>query len=65
LQVQLGAATVQVADESFTLDVGDALTFAGDVAHAYVNPRARAAKFSLTVFQPGVGSATRAEVVNA
>src|SRR3982751_6535765 len=38
LHVQEGAITVEVADETVTLDVGDAVAFPGDVPHAYANP---------------------------
>lgn len=54
LQVQAGAMIVEVADESHELAVGDALTFDGDVAHAYVSDDG--ARFLLTVFEPGVGA---------
>lgn len=57
LQVQEGTITVRVADQSVALDAGDAVTFAGDLAHSYANPAPRAARFSLAVFEPGVGSA--------
>ncbi len=65
LQVRQGAITVEVADQSFTLDVGDALAFPGDVAHSYTNPGTLPARFSLAVFEPGVGSGTRSEAVDA
>jgi transcriptional regulator with XRE-family HTH domain len=61
LQVQQGTITVQVADQSITLATGDALAFAGDVAHSYANPGAQQARFSLAVFEPGVGSGSRSE----
>ncbi|MCW3819397.1 XRE family transcriptional regulator [Micromonospora sp. DR5-3] len=61
LQVQDGTITVEVADQSFTLDTGDALTFHGDVAHAYANDGTRPARFTLAVFEPGVGSPSRSE----
>lgn len=55
LHVQLGAVMITVADQSVTLGVGDALTFAGDVPHAYANPGPQPARFSLAVLEPGVG----------
>ncbi len=61
LQIHRGTITVDVEDESVTLEVGDALAFPGDVPHAYANPKKRPAKFSLVVFQPGVGSSPHAE----
>ena len=33
-----GSITVEVADQSVTLDAGDAVAFPGDVAHSYANP---------------------------
>ncbi len=59
LQVLQGAITVTVAGQSFALDVGDALTFAGDAAHSYANPGELPARFSLAVFEPGVGPSRR------
>ena len=59
LHVQEGAVTVVIADETVTLDVGDALAFPGDVPHAYANPGPHPARFSLTVHEPGVGTGTR------
>ena len=53
--VQQGSITVEVGDESVTLDVGDAVAFPGDVAHSYANPGPQPARFSLAVFEPGVG----------
>ena len=61
LQVQQGTITVQVADQSVTLATGDALAFAGDVAHSYANPGAQHARFSLAVFEPGVGTGSRSK----
>lgn len=61
LQVLQGSVTVEVAGESFVLDAGDAVSFPGDVAHAYANPGTEPARFSLAVFEPGVGSARRQE----
>ncbi len=64
LQVRQGTIAVEVEDHSVTLGAGDALAFPGDVAHAYVNPKKRTAKFSLAVFQPGVGSKSHSEVLD-
>ena len=61
LQVQQGTITVQVADQSVTLATDDALAFAGDVAHSYANPGAQHARFSLAVFEPGVGTGSRSK----
>jgi len=56
LQVLKGAITVEVAEQAVDLRVGDAVSFLGDVAHAYVNTGNRPARFSLAVHEPGVGS---------
>lgn len=64
LQVQQGTITVEAADQTVALDPGDAVAFAGDVAHSYANQSEEPARFSLTVFEPGVGSAHRQEAGN-
>jgi transcriptional regulator with XRE-family HTH domain len=56
LQVQQGTVRLEVAGEPVTLAAGDAATFPGDVAHGYANPGPDPARFSLVVFEPGVGS---------
>ena len=65
VQVQQGTIMVNVADQSVTLAAGDAVAFPGDVAHAYANPGPQPARFSLAVFEPGVGSDTRSDVADA
>lgn len=55
-QVQEGTISVTVGDQSVTLDAGDAAAFPGDVAHTYVNEVDRPARFTLVVFEPGVGT---------
>ncbi|HVB44139.1 MAG TPA: XRE family transcriptional regulator [Streptosporangiaceae bacterium] len=65
VQVQQGTITVEVADQSVTLNAGDAVAFPGDVAHSYASPGARSARFSLAVFEPGVGSEPRSEIAGA
>jgi transcriptional regulator with XRE-family HTH domain/mannose-6-phosphate isomerase-like protein (cupin superfamily) len=65
VQVQQGAVTVEVADQTVTLETGDAVAFPGDVAHSYANPGTQPARFSLAVFEPGVGAATRSEAADA
>ncbi|MFJ6194927.1 helix-turn-helix domain-containing protein [Micromonospora sp. NPDC092111] len=65
LQVQQGTITVEVADRSVTLDAGDAVAFPGDVAHSYANPGTQPTRFTLAVFEPGVGSGARSAVVDA
>lgn len=59
LHVLEGEVTVEVASQSVTLSAGDAVSFAGDVAHGYANSGAGQARFSLAVFEPGVGAASR------
>src|SRR5215212_7497190 len=64
VQVQQGMIMVNVADQSVTLAAGDAIAFPGDVAHAYANPGPQSARFSLAVFEPGVGSDARSGVAD-
>lgn len=56
IHVQQGSIVVEVSDERVTLRAGDALSFAGDVAHSYANAGKGTARFALAVFEPGVGS---------
>ena len=56
IQVHRGAVSVTVADDSIVLKPGDAVTFDGEVAHSYRNAGKRVARFSLAVFEPGVGT---------
>jgi transcriptional regulator with XRE-family HTH domain len=65
VQVQQGTIMVNVADQSVTLAAGDAVAFPGDVAHAYANPGPQPARFSLAVFEPGVGSDARSDGADA
>ena len=65
LHLQTGAITVTVGVDTFELDEGDALTFDGDAAHSYMNLSATPARFSLTVFEPGVGITDRTETTHA
>src|SRR5580693_4921425 len=54
-----------VLDGQVELRAGQA-SFAGDQPHGYVNPgSARAARFALTVFEPGVGPGARSEAADA
>lgn len=62
LQVQAGTVTVEAADQSVVLKKGDAVGFPGDVPHGYANPGRSTARFSLAVFEPGVGSVERPPV---
>jgi transcriptional regulator with XRE-family HTH domain len=65
VQVQQGTIMVNVVDQSVTLSAGDAVAFPGDVAHAYANPGPQPARFSLAVFEPGVGSDARSDGADA
>lgn len=65
LHVQEGTITLEVADESVTLDIGDAVAFPGDAEHSYANPGEQPARFILAVFEPGVGPESRSEVPDA
>lgn len=65
LQVQRGTVTVVIADQPVILNAGDAVTFPGDVAHSYANSDTEPARFSLAVFEPGVGSGHSPEATNA
>jgi quercetin dioxygenase-like cupin family protein len=64
VQVQQGTLIINVADQSVTLEAGDAAAFPSDVAHSYANPSAQPARFSLAVFEPGVGPGSRVEAAN-
>jgi len=52
LLVVEGTLTVEVADNSYDLDRGDAITFHADYAHGYFNHSAAPARYSLTVVWP-------------
>lgn len=65
IQVHEGAVTVEVADQAVTLDTGDAVAFPGDVKHSYANVGEQPTRFSLAVFEPGVGTTSRSEAFDA
>lgn len=58
LQVHDGVVTLEVAEQMYTLGAGDAVAFPGELPHAYANAGEVPARFSLAVFEPGVGSAS-------
>ncbi|TNM39778.1 helix-turn-helix domain-containing protein [Nocardioides albidus] len=60
LQVHDGAITVVVGEETVRLGAGDAIAFPGDVPHSYANAGRKVARFSLSVFEPGVGATSPA-----
>lgn len=64
IQVQQGTLTVEVADQSVTLKAGDAMSFSGELPHSYRNPRTKPTRFSLAVFEPGVGTQTPTEATD-
>jgi transcriptional regulator with XRE-family HTH domain len=59
VHVLAGTISIEVADRSVDLHVGDALSFPGDVNHSYANRQAGPARFSLAVYEPGVGTSSR------
>jgi quercetin dioxygenase-like cupin family protein len=59
LQVLAGSVVVEVDQQAHPLQTGDAMTFPGDVPHAYANPTPSPARFSLSVFEPAVGTPAR------
>lgn len=65
LQVQQGTITVEINGDAHVLDVGDALTFLGDADHSYSNPSHDPARFTLAVYEPGVGHTHRTETSDA
>lgn len=65
LQLHQGRITLDVADQSLPLTAGDAVAFPGDVAHSYLNPGTEPARFSLAVYEPGVGSTSHSAAVDA
>jgi transcriptional regulator with XRE-family HTH domain len=62
IHVQEGTVTVEAAGQSAVLEAGDAVAFPGDASHSYANPGASPARFSLAVFEPGVGAVNHTEV---
>jgi transcriptional regulator with XRE-family HTH domain len=61
-QVLEGSVEITVDGRPAALEVGDGVTFRGDVPHTYANPGSTPARFSLAVFEPGVGSADRSNI---
>lgn len=56
LQVLSGTVAIAVGDETFTLSVGDAIAFPGDLPHSYTNVGEETVRFALAVFEPNVGA---------
>ncbi len=65
LQILAGEVTIKVGTQTFLLAQGDAISFPGDEPHAYLNPTTQPARFTLTVFEPAVGTAHRTETPHA
>jgi transcriptional regulator with XRE-family HTH domain len=60
-----GQIELRVGQHADVLATGDSASFAGDLPHGYVNAStARAARFALTVFEPGVGPGSRSEATD-
>lgn len=59
LQVHQGRIILTVHDQEAELGAGDAIGFTGDVGHGYANAGSKPARFSLAVFEPGVGAPAR------
>ncbi len=64
LQVRDGSMTVTAGDQQVDLEAGDAVSFPGDVQHAYAAREDSGARFSLAVFEPGVGALPRMEAAH-
>ena len=57
-----GQIQLRVGQHAEVLGAGDSASFAGDRPHGYANASpAQAARFALTVFEPGVGPGSRSE----
>lgn len=64
LQVRDGSMTVTAGGQQVDLEAGDAVSFPGDVPHAYAAREDSGALFSLAVFEPGVGALPRMEAAH-
>jgi quercetin dioxygenase-like cupin family protein len=56
VHVHQGELVIEASGQVVTLHAGDAAAFSGDTVHAYANTSPNPTKFSLTVFEPGVGA---------
>lgn len=56
LQVRSGRLTLEAGGQRLDLGPDDAVAFPGDLPHAYSNPGEANVRFTLTVFEPGVGA---------
>jgi transcriptional regulator with XRE-family HTH domain len=64
VHVLAGALTVEAAGQIVTLSVGDAVSFPGDEPHMYANAGPEPTRFTLAVFEPGVGTQAHAGAGN-
>lgn len=64
VHVLAGSVTLETGDQVMVLGVGDAVSFRGDLAHAYANDTSEHARFSLTVFEPSVDTNRRKEATH-
>lgn len=55
-QVIKGSLEIGVEDQQVRLAAGDAVSFRGDTRHSYANAGRGSVRFSLAVFEPGVGA---------
>lgn len=58
-QVIKGTLEIGVGDQRVALKAGDGITFRGDTEHSYANVGRGTVRFSLAVFEPGVGADRR------
>jgi quercetin dioxygenase-like cupin family protein len=65
LHVLRGEVVVEVAEQVLSLHCGDAVSFPGDVPHAYAALGASPARFALSVLEPDVGIAPRGRATRA
>ena len=56
VQVQQGQVAIIIDGQDVVLKTGEAIAFSGDAPHSYRNDSKKAARFSLAVFEPGVGT---------
>ena len=60
VHVLTGSLTLEAAGQTVTLGVGDAASFPGDEPHSLTNGGAEPTRFTLAVFEPGVGTQAHA-----
>ena len=65
LLVLHGQVKLTAGEHAEVLATGDSASFSGDLPHGYANASAaHAARFALTVFEPGVGPGARSEATD-